>query len=234
MEKSFVKWAPGIYVQISTALWSWAHNLFPKWVRCVINTRAWYQYAMSNNSVVLPCPSSVSWLLLVGLHVVGRRRFSRPLAWHFFGHEWRHHNHTCVQQTWVMSVRCTVWAPSSTQWTELDLHESACRPRSPENGHGDVIKWGNFPRYWPFVRGNHWSPVNSPHKGQWRGALIFSLISAWANGWTNNLDAGDLRRLRAKYDVIVMITSALILGLRLADEKGCYFVGTSLICWPQA
>ena len=22
-----------------------------------------------------------------------------------------------------------------------------------------------FPRYWPFVRGIHWSPVNSPHKG---------------------------------------------------------------------
>ena len=30
---------------------------------------------------------------------------------------------------------------------------------------------GNFfPRYWPFVRIIHWSPMNSPHKGQWRGA----------------------------------------------------------------
>ena len=28
-----------------------------------------------------------------------------------------------------------------------------------------VFKWKNFPRYWPFVRGIHWSPVNSPHKG---------------------------------------------------------------------
>ena len=35
-----------------------------------------------------------------------------------------------------------------------------------------------FPRYWPFVRWIHRSPVNSPHKGQWRGALIFSLICA--------------------------------------------------------
>ena len=42
--------------------------------------------------------------------------------------------------------------------------------------HGDVIKWKHFPRYWPFVRGIHWSPVNSPHKDQWRGALMFSLI----------------------------------------------------------
>ena len=32
--------------------------------------------------------------------------------------------------------------------------------------HDDVIKWKHFPRYWPFVRGIHRSPVNSPHKGQ--------------------------------------------------------------------
>ena len=32
--------------------------------------------------------------------------------------------------------------------------------------HDDVIKWKHFPRYWPFVRGMHRSPVNSPHKGQ--------------------------------------------------------------------
>ena len=46
----------------------------------------------------------------------------------------------------------------------------------------DVIKWKHFPRFWPFVRGIHGSPVNSPHKGQWRGALMFSLNSAWING----------------------------------------------------
>ena len=38
--------------------------------------------------------------------------------------------------------------------------------------HGDVIKWKHFPRYWPFVWGIHRSPVNSPYKGQWHGALI--------------------------------------------------------------
>ena len=38
--------------------------------------------------------------------------------------------------------------------------------------HDDVIKWKHFPRYWPFVRGIHRSPVNSSHKGQWRGALM--------------------------------------------------------------
>ena len=39
--------------------------------------------------------------------------------------------------------------------------------------HYDVIKWKHFPRYWPFVKGIHRSPVDSPHKGQWRGALMF-------------------------------------------------------------
>ena len=61
-----------------------------------------------------------------------------------------------------------------------------------------------FPRYRPFVRGIHRSPMNSPHKGQWRGALIFSLICAWINRWVNNGEAGDLRRYRAHHDVIVM------------------------------
>ena len=55
-----------------------------------------------------------------------------------------------------------------------------------------------------FVRGIPRSPVNSHHKGQWRGALIFSLICAWINGWVNNGEAGDLRPHRAHYDVIVM------------------------------
>ena len=52
----------------------------------------------------------------------------------------------------------------------------------------------------PFVGGIHRSPVNSPHKGQQRGALMFPLIFAWVN----NREAGDLRRHRAHYDVIVM------------------------------
>ena len=73
-------------------------------------------------------------------------------------------------------------------------------------GHDDVIKWRNFPRYWPFVRGIHRSPVNSPHKGQWRGALMFSLIYARINGWVNNRESGDLSRPGAHYDVRVMTT----------------------------
>ena len=49
--------------------------------------------------------------------------------------------------------------------------------------HDDVIKWKYFPRYWPLMCEIHRSPVNSHHKGQWRWALVFSLICAWTNGW---------------------------------------------------
>ena len=46
----------------------------------------------------------------------------------------------------------------------------------------DVVKWKHFPRYWPLwgeSTGHQWIPVDSTHKGQWRGALVFSLICAW-------------------------------------------------------
>ena len=52
--------------------------------------------------------------------------------------------------------------------------------------------------------GNSPVPVNSPHKGQWRGALMFSLICARINDWVNNREAGDLRRHRGHCDVSVM------------------------------
>ena len=71
----------------------------------------------------------------------------------------------------------------------------------------------SVPAWWRHQNGNifrvvriiHQSTVNSPHKGQWRGALKLSLICAWTNGSSNNRDAGDLRRHRAYYDVTVMV-----------------------------
>ena len=90
------------------------------------------------------------------------------------------------------------------------LYEINLRSMSQDLGdiestlHDDVIKWKHFPRYWPFVWGIHRSPVNSLHKGQWRGAVMFSLIFAWINGWVSNHEAGDLRCHHAHYDVIVM------------------------------
>ena len=63
-------------------------------------------------------------------------------------------------------------------------------------------------------------PVNSPHKGQWHGALMFSLICARINGWVNNGEAGDLRPHQAHYDVTVM---------PMLEQK--YFKVTRSITW---
>ena len=73
----------------------------------------------------------------------------------------------------------------------------------------DLFPWWRhemetFPCNWPFVWGIHQSPVNSPHKGQWHGALVFSLICASTNDWVNNRDAGDLRCHCAHNDVTWM------------------------------
>ena len=84
------------------------------------------------------------------------------------------------------------------------LHKNVLMKSIIYHIHDGVIKWKHFPRYWPFVRGIHRSPVHSPHKGQWRGALRFALICAWINDWVNNPEAGDLRRHQAHYDVTVM------------------------------
>ena len=88
--------------------------------------------------------------------------------------------------------------------------------------HDNVIEWKHFPRYWPFVWGIHRSLVNSPDKGQWREALMFSLIYAWINGCVDNREAGDLRRHRAHYGVNVMkVCHVIDWGLALCFQSPC-------------
>ena len=72
--------------------------------------------------------------------------------------------------------------------------------------------------------GNSPVPVNSPHRGQWRGALMFPLICARKNGWVNNREAGDLRRNRTHYDVNVMIFAInLCMGGLITSCHGTLF-----------
>ena len=95
------------------------------------------------------------------------------------------------QKTWVVAIRVAATSKS----------------RASHDCNVDVIKWKLFPRYWPFVRGIHLSPVDPPHKCQWLGALIFSLTCPWTNGRANNRDPGDLRRHCTHYDVsVIMVT----------------------------
>ena len=76
----------------------------------------------------------------------------------------------CVHKDIVKhTVHTIVSWPYHKQWL-VHVNQSAwIKPTI----HDDVIKRKHFPRYWPFVRGNHRSPVNSPHKGQWREAMMF-------------------------------------------------------------
>ena len=84
--------------------------------------------------------------------------------------------------------------------------------------HDDVIKWKHFPRYWPFAWGIHRSLVISPHRGQWCGPLVFSLICASRTGWVNNGGAGDLRRHGAHYDVTVIFLLHSIRKFRHSEK----------------
>ena len=52
----------------------------------------------------------------------------------------------------------------------------------------------------------HRSQVNSPHKGQWRAALIFALICAWRNGWVNNRYTSNLGRHCTHFGVMAILT----------------------------
>ena len=92
--------------------------------------------------------------------------------------------------------------------------------------HDGVIKWKHFPRY--FMRGIHRSPVNSPHKGQWHWALMFSLICVWKKQQQlskNIRYAGDLRRHISHYDVTVMVIVLVAYSL-----EGSTMCNHSLLC----
>ena len=73
--------------------------------------------------------------------------------------------------------------------------------------------------------------LNSPHKGQWRGGLMFSLICAWIHGWVNNRDIGHLGRHRAHYDVIVMVSFHIFFRVNFDAYIYIEFSGWNNILW---
>ena len=103
--------------------------------------------------------------------------------------------------------------------------------------HDNVIKWKHFLCYWAVVRGIHRSPVNSSHKGQWQGALMFSLICAWINGWVNSREAGDLICHRAQYDVTLMCQPRILMPRKYYTELNsvsniiCALFHFIWLCW---
>ena len=157
-------------------------------------------------------------LIILGLKLihVSKRSDNNNIPERTEDHQWRKQKWnaddvTC--QTDIDAEDVALWG-SKVWWRHdviiLSMSPLCCEPLMGRllpkrvKVHNGVIKWKHFPRYWPFVRGIHRSPVNSPHKGQGRRALMFSLICAWINAWVNNREAGGLRGHCAHYDVIVI------------------------------
>ena len=148
------------------------------------------------------------WLVLVGFHVLRDiiKEFTPAYSEQtnivhdmgIFSDLWSHV--ITLLEPFLIKLTCPLMLLLSPSWYIPRIHD-------------DVIKWKHFPRNWPFVREIHRSPVNFPHKGQWRGALMFSLNYAWINDWVNNREAGDLRRQHGHYDVIVMSSEVQLLSM---------------------
>ena len=92
---------------------------------------------------------------------------------------------------WNLEMFASMWF--SLYWSFLALSSTWWRHQM-----------GAFAALLALCAGNSPVPVNSPHNGQWRGVLMFSLICVWINDCVNNREAGDLRRHRGHYDVNVM------------------------------
>ena len=96
-----------------------------------------------------------------------------------------------TKPSWMLVHGCVVISHCCYTWIEFMMTSSN----------------GNTFRVTGHLCGEFIGPGEFPHKGQWRGALMFSLICTRINGWVNNGEAGDLIRHRAHYDVIVMYSS---------------------------
>ena len=90
---------------------------------------------------------------------------------------------------------------------------------------------GTFSALLAFCAGNSPVPVNSPHKGQWLGALMFPLICAWVHGCANNREADDSRCHSAHYDVTVMACKIRFISMLWAVSVSvCVVIPVFAIC----
>ena len=160
------------------------------------------------------------------------------LQWNLYKCDHRITMYMVTQGRWPFTKRCISMALCKIAVTPLPMHWSYYSLAVSHwyiltwfcEDHDDVIKWKHFPRYWTFVWGIHQWPVNSPHKGQWRGALIFSLICAYINSWINNREAGDLRRHHAHHDVTVMYQTDNVTDVIFVNNNKSTF-GTCSTPW---
>ena len=94
-----------------------------------------------------------------------------------------------------------------------------------KQSHDDVIKWKHFPRYWPFVRGIHRSPVNSPQRPVTRRFDVFfdlrlnKRLNKQSWGWWFETPSRPLWRQCDAVSASIPIFHAVIMGM---SEKCMY------------
>ena len=115
---------------------------------------------------------------------------------------------------WDLSLTILVKGPLDTYYTCIDDGNDAAHDDGGpggESGHwkdkysqyDDVIKWKNFPRYWPFVRGIHrsrWIPRTKATDAE-LCCFLWSAPEPTAKQAIGTPD--DLKRHRAHYGVFV-------------------------------
>ena len=185
--------------------------------------RSWLQFNVQENSYIKYLLSATymrQWIGSALVQIMACRLFgAKPLSKPMLGYStkciWKYRLRNgvhFVQPRWVKTDNGNSKTEHNNNvclFYEIYVHQYQY---DTNRGHGKCNLYGymmtssngNIFRFWPFVRGIHRSPVNSSHKGQWRDAVMISLICVCINGWVNNREAGDLRRYRAHYDAAVM------------------------------
>ena len=120
----------------------------------------------------------------------------------------------------VQNITCqiSIWCGWYTlQWTVPQLSGKECtglKCNMMTSSNGNIF------RVTGPLCGEFTGPGEFPTQSQWRGALMFTLICVWINGWVNNHEAGDLRRHRGHYDFNVM----RLLWLLGVDFRNLYWL----------
>ena len=105
---------------------------------------------------------------------------------------------------WIHGTRGVDQPSTHGQLLNTSLQDTTLNTDGRIDIHDDIITWKLFPCYWPFVRGIHRWPVDSPQKGpvMWSSGIFFA-VNPLLNNWTNSGVVSDLRCLTAHVDGLV-------------------------------
>ena len=160
--ENMLSWYP-IFRKSPSWPWPWHIDKQMHWTRL----NGWWENTILYNQ------SDIAFVDVSGMNLIWcctQRLLSYNCTDNYIVHCFREKRYCML--TWLCSYlmclqNCTVYDGDCTQCNfPVRLHRGVSLS-------WDVIKWNDFPRYWPFGWKIHRSPVNSPHKGLWCGALIF-------------------------------------------------------------